>query len=83
MNSNKAAAAIESVCFQIAKLDAKKQAMFIDALRGTLTCAELQALQIGIAYFRMILDGELREAMKATLAGELYQEFRRQIEKEV
>lgn len=80
MNKEKASHAIESICFQIAKLDAKQQTQFIDTLRDTLSEKELQALQIGIAYFRMIIDGELRNAMKATLASELYKEFRKQID---
>ena len=80
MNKEKASYAIESICFQIAKLDAKQQTQFINILRDTLNEKELQALQIGIAYFRMIIDGELRNAMKATLASELYKEFRKQID---
>jgi len=76
----KTANAIESICFQAAKLDAKKQAEFIDSLTEILTENELKAMQIGIAYFRMIIDGELRNAMKAELASELYKEFRKQMD---
>ena len=81
MSKEKASQAIESLCFQVAKLDAKQQTQFIDILRDTLNEKELQALQIGVAYFRMIIDGELQNAMKATLASELYQEFRRQLDR--
>ena len=80
MNKGNAAAAIESICFQVAKLDAQAQSAFIDNLRGVLTESELQAMQIGIAYFRIIIDGDLRKAMQAELAAELYKEFRQQIE---
>ena len=80
MNKEKASNAIESICFQVAKLDGKKQAEFIDTLRDTLNEKELQALQIGIAYFRMIIDGELKNAMKTAIASELYKEFKKQID---
>lgn len=79
MNKATAANAIESICFQIAKLDGKQQSEFIDSLRNTLNEKEIEALQIGIAYFRMLLDGELRNAMKAAIASKLYQEFNRRI----
>lgn len=80
MNKGNAAAAIESICFQVAKLDGQAQSAFIDNLRGVLTESELQAMQIGIAYFRMIINGDLRKAMQAELAAELYKQFRQQIE---
>ena len=80
MNTSKASNAIESICFQIAKLDPGKQTEFIDSLRSVLNDQELQALQIGISYFRMIIDGEFKNAMKAALASELYKEFRRQLD---
>lgn len=80
MDSKKACYAIESICFEIAKLDASKQAMFIERLQGVLTEKELTALQIGIAYFRLLIHDDLRNAMKAMLAQELYSEFRKQIE---
>lgn len=80
MNKEKASYAIENFCFQVAKLDAKQQTQFIDALRDILNEKELQAVQIGIAYFRMLIDGELRNAMKAAIASELYKEFRRQLD---
>ena len=79
MENRKAAYAIESICFQVAKLDAGKQAEFIDNLRGVLEDNEIKALQIGISYFRMLIDGEFKNAMQAALASELYKEFRRQI----
>ena len=72
--------AIESICFQVAKLDAEKQSEFIDNLRGVLEDNEIKALQIGISYFRMIIDGEFKSAMQAAIASELYKEFRRQID---
>ena len=80
MENRKAAYAIENICFQVAKLDAGKQAEFIDILRGVLEENEIKALQIGIAYFRMIIDGGFRNAMQAALASELYKEFRRQVD---
>lgn len=80
MNKGNAAAAIESICFQVAKLDGQSQTAFIDNLRGVLSESELQAMQIGIAYFRMIIYGDLRKAMQAELAAELYKQFRQQIE---
>jgi len=80
MNGNKTSLAIETICFEIAKLDSSKQAEFIDSLRSVLNSQELRALQIGISYFRMIIDGEFRNAMKAALASELYKEFRRQLD---
>ena len=80
MENRKAAYAIESICFQVAKLDAGKQAEFIENLRGVLEDSEIKALQIGISYFRMIIDGEFKNAMQAALASELYKEFRRQID---
>lgn len=80
MNKEKAANAIEIICFQAAKLDARQQAEFIDALHDVLTDTEIKALQIGIAYFRMIIDGELHDAMKAALAEKLYAEFREKID---
>lgn len=80
MEKKRAAYAIESICFQVAKLDGRQQAAFIESLRGVLTAHELQALQIGIAYFRMIIDGELRDAIKAALAEKLYKDFRRHID---
>lgn len=80
MENKKAAYAIESICFQVAKLDAGKQSEFIDNLRGVLEDNEIKALQIGISYFRMLIDGEFKNAMQAALASELYKEFRRQID---
>lgn len=77
----KASHAIESICFQIAKLDAEKQKSFIDSLRGTLSDEEIKALEIGIAYFRMIIHEDLREGMKAVLAQQLYREFTEGLEK--
>lgn len=80
MENKKAAYAIESICFQVAKLDAEKQSEFIDNLRGVLEDNEIKALKIGISYFRMITDSDFKNAMQAILASELYKEFRRQID---
>lgn len=71
---------IEQICFEIAKLDGKRQAQFIDSLKGKLSENEIHSLQIGIAYYRMLIDSKLQAAMKTTIANELYKEF---TEKEV
>ena len=70
----------ENLCYEIAKLEISEQSKFIDSLRSVLTHKEIESLQIGIAYFRLLMDDKFKNAMKSALASELYKEFRKQID---
>ena len=60
---------------ELAKLDSENQTLFFESLQGIITENEKQALQVGIAYFRLYMFSELRNAMKAAIAQELYTGF--------
>ena len=60
---------------ELAKLDNEKQALFFQSLQGIITENEKQALQVGIAYFRLLMFPELHNAMKTALSQELYTSF--------
>ena len=61
----------EKFCFELAKLDNEKQEEFFNCVKDTITQEEKRALQIGIAYFRLLLFPELKEAMQAAILEEL------------
>lgn len=60
---------------ELAKLDNEKQALFFESLQWIITENEKQALQVGIAYFRLLMFPELHNAMKTAIAQELYTNF--------
>lgn len=68
---------IEKLLFMAADLDGKQQEELFLMLECTLTKEELKAVKIGIGYYRMIKNLELKKAMKADLAKELYFYFNR------
>ena len=62
---------IEEVLFEVAKLEPKKQNAFLESLKGVLSDKELEAVAIGISYFRQLLDPKLKKAMMDAVAKEL------------
>ena len=70
---------IENALYQIAQQPPEMQQLFIDKLCPVLAENELQALQIGIAYFRLLLNDELRDSMKNALAKQLYSNFNQSV----
>lgn len=66
---------MEKLLFDIAELNKKQQADFFDKISSVFTEKELQALKIGVAYFRLVKNPELKNAMKNALAKQLYNDF--------
>lgn len=65
------------VCYEIARQDRKKQNEIFDFLKSACNEAEYDALMVGIAYCRIMLYPELKNAMMASLSAMLYEEFNR------
>lgn len=60
---------------QIGTLNAEQEREFIKNLEGVLTAEEIEALQVVVAYIKMMSDPRREQAMKTALAEELYNEF--------
>ena len=60
---------------QIGTLNAEQEREFIKNLEGVLTAEEIEALQVVVAYIKMMSDPKREAAMKTALAQELYNEF--------
>ena len=61
--------------FMAADLNASQQAELFEKIGSFFTQEELQALKIGIAYFRLLKFPELNQAIKADVCNALYQQF--------
>ena len=61
--------------YTAAQLSADGQAELVEQLKQICTPEEVNALQIGISYFRQLIYKDLRDTMKETLATQLYKEF--------
>lgn len=63
------AESMEGVLFEIAKQPPKVQAAFIDGLQaaGIFSDDEITALQIGIAYYHMLMQPEIKKAAAAAM----------------
>lgn len=61
--------------YDAAQLSADGQAELFERLKQICTPEEVDALQIGISYFRQLINKDLRDTMKKTLAAQLYKEF--------
>lgn len=70
---------MEELLFTAAKLSPEGQREFIDSLRDVLTDEELLAIETGIAYFRLLLYPELKDAMQKTIAEEMYKKFNMEV----
>ena len=66
----------ENFCFRAAKLTHEQQAELLDKIRPLVTAEQLQALQIGIAYIRLLMYPELKQAMKTAICAELMNTFK-------
>lgn len=60
---------------QIGTLNAEQEREFIKNLEEVLTAEEIEALQVVVAYIKMMSDPRREQAMKTALAEELYNEF--------
>ncbi len=80
MNKNETRAIIETekILFEIAKLDEKKQEHFLHSLENILNKQEIESITIGIAYFRLLLFPELKNAMMEAMGKELYKTFNKE-----
>ena len=67
---------MEKLLFELADLDEKQQADFFDKISSACNEKELQALKIGIAYFRLLKYPKLKSAMQAALAETLIDNWR-------
>lgn len=65
------------VCYEIARQDQKKQDEIFAFLKSVCNAAEYNALMVGIAYCRIMLYPELKNAMMESLSAVLYAEFNR------
>ena len=65
------------VCYEIARQDQKKQNEIFAFLKGACNAEEYKAFMVGIAYCRIMLYPELKNAMMASLSAMLYEEFNR------
>lgn len=71
----------DKLCYTLAKLDTEKQTEFFKCLESTITEQEKECLMFGISYFRTLINPELNNAIKSTLATALYQTFREEQKK--
>ena len=67
---------IENIMFQLSELPPAIQEQLIDELRNVFTPDEVKALQIGLAYFRLMKDPAFKEAMMTAMSMVLYNYFR-------
>lgn len=65
----------EVFLYEVAKLSPSAQEALVGLLEGTLSPDEIRALKVGIAYIRLLVDDQLRNAMKSAMAEQLYNEF--------
>ena len=67
---------MDELLFKAAQLNQDQQHDFLQRLSGVLTAEELQAVAVGIGYFRLLLFPELKQAMQQEMAAELLKEFK-------
>lgn len=65
----------EKLLFQAAQLNAAEQAEFIERIRPLCSSDELTALLVAIGYFRQLQKPDLKSAIQAALAKDLYNKF--------
>ena len=66
----------ERILYELSKLPLHIQEQLIEELRKVFTPEEIKALQIGLAYFRLLKDPEFKEAMMTAMSMVLYDYFR-------
>ena len=66
---------MEKFLFMAADLNAEEEAEFFEQISTVCSFDEMQALKIGIAYFRLLKYPELKQAMKAAISEELFRAF--------
>ena len=65
------------VCYEIASQDQKKQNEIFAFLQSACNEEQYKAFMVGIAYCRIMLYPELKNAMMESLSAMLYTEFNR------
>lgn len=65
----------EKFFFITADLDSEQQTAFFQALEKSLTAQEINALKIGVGYFRLLKNKELHDTMCKEIAEAIYKEF--------
>jgi len=67
----------QKICYEIARQDIKTQDDIMQFLKSNYTEEEYNCLSIGVAYFRLHIHPELKEAMMDAISSELYKTWKK------
>lgn len=75
MDDKKLSFDFENICYKLAKLDSEAQNEFFASIENIVTEQEKQALLFGVGYFHLLLNPEIEQVIKSTLAQALFELF--------